>query len=78
MLRTEWPSRVARHLVYEARKGRLWWIPGPVRENIRSLDLMNPFVSMDQRDGKDAIQLRSLLGLLDLVHLSALPHGRTL
>lgn len=46
----------------------------PVREWIRSLELRIPVVCMTHCDRKDAIQLRSLLGLLDLVHWSALPH----
>ena len=38
-LRTETIAQIIEHLVYEARAGRLYWIPYPVMQDARTLEL---------------------------------------
>ena len=42
MLRSDWTFSVASHFLYEARAGRLWWIPMAVREDIRTMGFHDP------------------------------------
>ena len=82
LLRTDWCVSVATHLLYEARGGRLWWIPMEVRKGIRELGLDDsskvPTTDLPEgfdreREVKLADQLRQLLEYIDSLAWSKIP-----
>lgn len=46
-LSSEWKYIVARQLLYEARSGRLWWLPVRVGKDMRAFLLAGPTISRD-------------------------------
>ena len=83
MLRSEWAFSAAIHLLYEARSGRLWWIPHQVREDIRSLSLEDPRVATgdtpsDEEERRVLNQLNSLLKQIDGLAWAKIPRDGNL
>lgn len=84
LLRSEWARSVATHLLYEARAGRLWWIPVSVRQDIRTMGLDSPaMVPTDpalilpgttrEREINLAKQLAKLLEFIDMIAWTRIP-----
>ena len=76
-LRSECALSVATHLMYEARTGRLWWIPFAVRNDIRclGLHLSGPNDLATVRTGRE--RLGQLLGFIGSLAWSKIPRDGT-
>ena len=74
-LRTETVAQIIEHLVYEAWACRLFWIPYPVRQDARTLELHSlPFT--DTLYSKDVCKkVEKLLNIIDRISWKELPTG---
>lgn len=72
-LRSEWALSVAVHLMYEARGGRLWWIPFDVRQDIIRLQLTDSSSIEDAAEAGIRRQLAQLIGFIDSLAWSKIP-----
>ncbi len=80
LLRSEWARSVATHLIYEARGGRLWWVPMAVRQDIRILGLEDESKVGNLPPGNDVNQermvrrgLKRLLEYIDMIAWEKIP-----
>ena len=74
-LRTETVAQIIEHLVYEARASRLYWIPYPVRQDARTLELHSlPFT--DTPYSMDICKkVQKLLTTIDPISWKDFPSG---
>lgn len=81
-LRSEWALCCATHLIYEARAGRLWWLPYELRCDIRTLGLHDPSIHQEgmpytyttrEREMGLATQLSKLLEFIDMIAWERIP-----
>ena len=81
LFRSEWAMSVATHLMYEARGGRLLWIPPKIRRDIRLLELDDsskiplelPNGFNRDREVRQADELKQLLEYVDMLAWSKIP-----
>ena len=81
-LQSEWAMCCATHLMYEARAGRLWWLPYELRCDIRTLGISDLSFLPDQQETRyttynrevELIQnLRKLLEYIDMIAWDRIP-----
>lgn len=77
-LRSEWALSVAVHLMYEARSGKLWWIPFEVRQDIIRLQLTDSSSVNDPAEAEARRQLAQLIGYVNSLAWSRIPRDGSL
>ena len=72
-LRTETVAQIIEHLVYEARAGRLFWIPYPVRQDARTLELHSLSFTDTPYSKEVCKKFEKLLNTIDRISWKELP-----